>query len=319
MRIIGIETSHDDTSIAVIENGKVLKMWSISQIDIFKEFGGTIPEISSREHVKNIGIIQKKLMNEFNLNTIDFVAYTSHPGLIGTLHIGYLFASALALFLNKELIPINHLDGHFFSASIENKIKFPALCLLVSGGHTQLIYAKDKNNLEIIGETLDDAVGEAFDKVATKCNLGFPGGPIIDEAFKNYKGEYISLPTPKTEAELDFSFSGLKSSVLNYINKANMQKQQIDYTKLAVSFQKVAVDYLIQQTKKAIDKYPIKTLILGGGVSANSYLRQEFVKLHPNTIIPNLKYATDNGAMIAQCAYMRINKWKRFKAWVKRK
>ncbi|WP_027121431.1 tRNA (adenosine(37)-N6)-threonylcarbamoyltransferase complex transferase subunit TsaD [Mycoplasma leonicaptivi] len=308
MRILGIETSHDDTSIALLENGQILDMWSISQIDIFKEFGGTIPELASREHVKNIAIIQELIQKKYDLATVDYIAYTKEPGLIGSLQIGFLFASALSLSLNKPLIPIDHLDGHFFSATITEKIDFPTLCLLVSGGHTQLIYAKDIFNLEIVGETLDDAVGEAFDKVSSRIGLGFPGGPIIDNLSKQYNWEYIKFSKPKTEQELDFSFSGLKTQVLNYLNQNQMKNVEVDKIQLACSFQKTAVEYLIDKTKLALQKYNVATLVLGGGVSANTELRKEFLKLHKNTIIPSLKYSTDNGAMIAQTAYIRLKK-----------
>ncbi|MEA4333864.1 tRNA (adenosine(37)-N6)-threonylcarbamoyltransferase complex transferase subunit TsaD [Mycoplasma sp. 1232] len=310
MRILGIETSHDDTSLAVLEDGKVLDLWTISQIDIFKEFGGTIPEIASREHVKNIALIQELILQKYDPDSFDYIAYTKEPGLIGTLQVGYLFASAFALAINKPLVPVNHLVGHFLSATLTNEIAFPALCLLVSGGHTQLIYAKDVDDLEIIGETLDDAVGEAFDKVSSRLGLGFPGGPIIDKLFKEYDGEFTKLTFPHTENELDFSFSGLKTQVLNKVNKAQMKNEELDKEQLAVSFQKTAIDYLISKTKAALEKYDVKTLVLGGGVSANSYLREEFCKLHKNTIVPSLKYATDNGAMIAQVAYLAFS-WKK--------
>ncbi|ENY70187.1 O-sialoglycoprotein endopeptidase (Glycoprotease) [Mycoplasmopsis bovigenitalium 51080] len=306
MRILGIETSHDDTSIALLEDGKILTMKTISQIDIFKEFGGTIPEISSRLHVKNINLIQKLLLNEFDFNSIDYIAYTEKPGLIGTLQIGYLFASALSLTLNKPLIPINHLHGHFFSNAIEQKIQYPSLCLLVSGGHTQLMVVNSPFDIEIIGQTLDDAVGEAFDKVSSKLDLGFPGGPIIDKIYQNYNGEFIDFTMPHTENKFDFSFSGLKSQVLNYYNNQTMKGQKIDKNKIAASFQHTAIKYLINKTKLALNQYNVNSLTLAGGVSANSELRKQFMQLSDKALVPNLKYATDNGAMIAMCAYEQI-------------
>lgn len=306
MRILGIETSHDDTSIALLEDGKILTMKTISQIDIFKEFGGTIPEISSRLHVKNINLIQKLLLNEFDFNSIDYIAYTEKPGLIGTLQIGFLFASALSLTLNKPLIPINHLHGHFFSNAIEQTIQYPSLCLLVSGGHTQLMVVNSPFDVEIIGETLDDAVGEAFDKVSSKLDLGFPGGPIIDKIYQNYNGEFIDFTMPHTENKFDFSFSGLKSQVLNYFNNQTMKGEKIDKNKIAASFQHTAIKYLINKTKLALNEYNVNSLTLAGGVSANSELRKQFMQLSDKAIVPNLKYATDNGAMIAMCAYEQI-------------
>ncbi|VEU76402.1 tRNA (adenosine(37)-N6)-threonylcarbamoyltransferase complex transferase subunit TsaD [Mycoplasmopsis columboralis] len=306
MTILGIETSHDDTSIAVLRDGEVLDMWTISQIDIFKQFGGTIPELASREHVKNIALIEQLLIQKYKNVHFDYVAYTKEPGLIGTLQIGYLFAFAISKVLNVPLIAVNHLHGHFLSATLTHKIVYPALCLLVSGGHTQLILAQSASDIEIIGETLDDAVGEAFDKVSTRLNLGFPGGPIIDKVSRDYTGEFIKFTTPKTEGELDFSFSGLKTQVLNYVNTQKMQSKEIDPIQIASSFQRKSIEYLIEKTTLALSKHKVNTLVLGGGVSANSALREKFLKLYPNTIIPSLKYATDNGAMIAQAAYLQL-------------
>nr|WP_318028193.1 tRNA (adenosine(37)-N6)-threonylcarbamoyltransferase complex transferase subunit TsaD [Mycoplasmopsis bovis] len=276
---------------------------TISQVDIFKEFGGTIPEISSREHVKNINLILEILLKKYDLSTIDYIAYTKEPGLVGTLQIGYLFASAVSLAYNKPIIPINHLIGHFYSCALDNEIKYPSLCLLVSGGHTQLMLINSPIDYEIIGQTLDDAVGEAFDKVSSKLQLGFPGGPIIDKIYKNYKGEFIKFTEPNAPGEFNFSFSGLKSQVINYYHNKLQRNEKADVDQIAASFQDCAVNYLINQTKKALLKYDVKSLVLSGGVSANSELRKRFLEISKMAIIPNLKYATDNGAMIASCAY----------------
>ncbi|WP_075271404.1 tRNA (adenosine(37)-N6)-threonylcarbamoyltransferase complex transferase subunit TsaD [Mycoplasmopsis bovis] len=303
MKILGIETSHDDTSIAILEDNKVIALETISQVDIFKEFGGTIPEISSREHVKNINLILEILLKKYDLSTIDYIAYTKEPGLVGTLQIGYLFASAVSLAYNKPIIPINHLIGHFYSCALDNEIKYPSLCLLVSGGHTQLMLINSPIDYEIIGQTLDDAVGEAFDKVSSKLQLGFPGGPIIDKIYKNYKGEFIKFTEPNAPGEFNFSFSGLKSQVINYYHNKLQRNEKADVDQIAASFQDCAVNYLINQTKKALLKYDVKSLVLSGGVSANSELRKRFLEISKMAIIPNLKYATDNGAMIASCAY----------------
>ncbi|TQF47968.1 tRNA N6-adenosine(37)-threonylcarbamoyltransferase complex transferase subunit TsaD [Mycoplasmopsis bovis] len=303
MKILGIETSHDDTSIAILEDNKVIALETISQVDIFKEFGGTIPEISSREHVKNINLILEILLKKYDLSTIDYIAYTKEPGLVGTLQIGYLFASAVSLAYNKPIIPINHLIGHFYSCALDNEIKYPSLCLLVSGGHTQLMLINSPIDYEIIGQTLDDAVGEAFDKVSSKLQLGFPGGPIIDKIYKNYKGEFIKFTEPNAPGEFNFSFSGLKSQVINYYHNKLQRNEKADVDQIAASFQDCTVNYLINQTKKALLKYDVKSLVLSGGVSANSELRKRFLEISKMAIIPNLKYATDNGAMIASCAY----------------
>ncbi|QSF13776.1 tRNA (adenosine(37)-N6)-threonylcarbamoyltransferase complex transferase subunit TsaD [Mycoplasma sp. Mirounga ES2805-ORL] len=306
MKILGIETSHDDTSIALLEDGKIIDMVTISQIDIFKEFGGTIPELSSREHVKNINVIEKIFLKKHNLKEIDYIAYTEKPGLIGTLQIGYLFANALSLALDKPLIPINHLEGHFYSCAIEQEILYPSLCLLVSGGHTQLILVNDPFDIKIIGQTLDDAVGEAFDKVSSKLGLGFPGGPIIDKISKDYNGEIHKFTQPKTEGKYDFSFSGLKSQVINFYHNRIQRNEKIDEYQIAASFQDCAVNYLISKVREAMNQYQFNSLVLAGGVSANSRLRKDFLALSPKAIIPNLKYATDNGAMIAMCAYQQL-------------
>ncbi|MBZ4195681.1 tRNA (adenosine(37)-N6)-threonylcarbamoyltransferase complex transferase subunit TsaD [Mycoplasma tauri] len=308
MKILGIETSHDDTSIALLENNKVLSIETISQIDIFKEFGGTIPEISSREHVKNINLILEIFLKKHDLSDIDYIAYTEKPGLIGTLQIGYLFAHGLALVLNKPLIPINHLEGHFYSSTIDGKnISYPSLCLLVSGGHTQLMIVNNPFDIKIIGQTLDDAVGEAFDKVSSRLGLGFPGGPTIDKISQKYVGEYIKFTEPKTPNELDFSFSGLKSQVINYYHNKQQRGENPDVFQIASSFQNCAINYLINNVKKALDKYPnVKSLVLAGGVSANTLLRSKFLEISEIAIIPDLKYATDNGAMIASCAFEQI-------------
>lgn len=306
MKILGIETSHDDTSIAILENNKVVALETISQVDIFKEFGGTIPEISSREHVKNINLILEILLKKYNLSTIDYVAYTKEPGLVGTLQIGYLFASAVSLAYNKPIIPINHLAGHFYSCAIDHEINYPSLCLLVSGGHTQLMLINNPNDFQIIGQTLDDAVGEAFDKVSSKLQLGFPGGPIIDKIYKNYNGEFIKFTEPNAPGEYNFSFSGLKSQVINYYHNKIQRNEAIDINQIAASFQDCAVSYLINQTKKALKKNNVKSLVLAGGVSANSELRKRFLEISNIAIIPDLKYATDNGAMIASCAYQML-------------
>ncbi|MCE6078879.1 tRNA (adenosine(37)-N6)-threonylcarbamoyltransferase complex transferase subunit TsaD [Mycoplasmopsis agalactiae] len=306
MKILGIETSHDDTSIAILENNKVVALVTISQVDIFKEFGGTIPEISSREHVKNINLILEILIKKHDLSTIDYVAYTKEPGLVGTLQIGYLFANAVSLAYNKPIIPINHLAGHFYSCAIDHEINYPSLCLLVSGGHTQLMLINNPNDFQIIGQTLDDAVGEAFDKVSSKLQLGFPGGPIIDKIYKNYNGEFIKFTEPHAPGEYNFSFSGLKSQVINYYHNKIQRNEAIDINQIAASFQDCAVSYLINQTKKALRKYNVKSLVLAGGVSANSELRKRFLEISNIAIIPDLKYATDNGAMIASCAYQML-------------
>lgn len=306
MRIIGIETSHDDTSIAIIEDHKVLAMHTFSQIDIHKQFGGTVPEIASREHANNINIVWDLVKKDVDLNTIDYVAYTKEPGLIGSLQIGYLFAQALALSLNKPLIPINHIEGHFFSNVFSKPITYPAMALIVSGGHSQLMYATDPLNIKVIGETLDDAVGEVYDKVARKMGLGFPGGPIIDKLSQQYQGPLIEFSIPKTHHDLDFSFSGLKTQVVNYINNYQNRNEEVPTAQIAASFQKTILKYLEEKISLALNKFKTKTLCLAGGVSANKEIRELVLKMHENAIVPPMAYTTDNGAMIAVACLERL-------------
>ncbi|MGZ9414358.1 tRNA (adenosine(37)-N6)-threonylcarbamoyltransferase complex transferase subunit TsaD [Mycoplasma sp. 1012] len=312
MTILGIETSHDDTSVAILKNGKILSNITFSQIKIHAKYGGTIPEIASREHVNNIAIILEEIKKIIDLNKIDYIAFTKEPGLIGSLQIGKLFAEAISLILNKPLFPINHLNGHFFSGAIDNEIIYPAISLLVSGGHTQILYAKNPKQIEIIGETLDDAVGEAYDKIARKLNLSFPGGPIIDKIYFDNIGKQsqfvnnIKISKPKTEGKYDFSLSGIKTQVINIINNFENRRLSVPVEEIAYSFQKTIVDYLIEKIKMAIEEFQPNSIVLAGGVSANKHLRNEFVKLHSNSIIPKLEYCTDNAAMICKAAEILI-------------
>lgn len=305
MIVLGIESSHDDTSIAIVENYKVLFNYKISQIEIHKQHGGTIPEIASREHYNSFYVLLEKIKKNFDLSRIDYVAYTKEPGLIGSLHMGYLFAHAVSLNLNKPIIGINHLEGHLYSTQLFNKeeekqeIKYPSIGLVVSGGHTNLYLLKSPDNILLIGQTLDDAAGEVYDKVSRTLNLGFPGGPEIDKIFfqqnKNKNKEAYNFSSPKTKNELDFSFSGYKTQIINYVNKNGLKNKDF----IAYSFQKNVIDYVISKVNLSIKKYDPKSILLSGGVSANKYLRESFLNLHKNAFIPILEYTTDNGAMVA--------------------
>lgn len=302
MKVLGIESSHDDTSIALVENNKVLVFLKMSQIDIHKKYGGTIPELASREHFNNYYLLLEELKTKCDLNEIDYLAYTKEPGLIGSLQMGYLFAHALSKALQKPLVPINHLHGHIFSVLLDQKeeIKYPALALIVSGGHTNLYLLKSAKEKILIGKTLDDAIGEVFDKVARVLFNVFPGGAHIDQIFnanKNKNNIDIKISNPKLENKFDFSFSGYKTQIINLF-----RTKQVDINDLATIFQKQVIDFVINKMKLAIKEYNPNSIILAGGVSANSYLREEFIKLHPNALIPLQKYTTDNGAMIAIAA-----------------
>ncbi|MBG0730948.1 tRNA (adenosine(37)-N6)-threonylcarbamoyltransferase complex transferase subunit TsaD [Mycoplasma sp. 'Moose RK'] len=316
MKILGIETSHDDASIALIEENSVKILLTISQISIHEKFGGTVPELAAREHSRNLAIIlQKLLAKKVDFSTLDAIAYTENPGLIGPLKMGFLFASALAIFFKKKLIPINHLSGHFWSASIEKNLDFPVLSLLISGGHSQLIWAKSPTNLQIIGTSIDDALGEIYDKIARNLKLGFPGGPKIDLICQEKiqkKLQLIEFTLPKTlENPLNFSFSGLKTQVINYIHQLE-QKKEINPEKvkeIAISFQKTVVKYLKRQLDLALKmKKNIKTITLVGGVAANSEIRKliESYAEKFKIVIPEKKFCTDNGAMIAKAAQILL-------------
>lgn len=306
MKILAIESSHDDTSISLYENMKVIKEITISQTEFHKKFGGTIPEYAAREHSINILKIYDQLSSEFFVDDIDHVAYTKTPGLIGSLHVGRIFAYALGFALDKKVISVNHMHGHIFSSAFDNKITFPAVALIVSGGHTQLwrLFGYKPSQIELIGQTKDDAVGEVFDKVARKLGIGFPGGPIIDKYAKN--GETILPFDIKDDGTYDMSFSGIKTKVINYISNEHQKGNKINIGDICSSFQKSILKPLISKSKRAIEEFKPKSFILGGGVSANSELRRMISKIHPNSLIPSLKYTTDNASMIAITSELQL-------------
>ena len=305
MYILAIESSCDETSIALLKDNKIIKHIVSSQIDIHKEYGGVIPELASRLHVQNFPFVIKDALKGIDITKITHVAYTEKPGLIGCLQIGTLVASAISLSLNVPLIPIDHIEGHIFASAITNTIIYPALALVASGGHTQLIKLISPVEKYILGETQDDAVGEVYDKVGRKLGLPYPGGPKIDILAQKGKSS-IEFPSPKTKNPLDFSFSGLKSSVINYIYNNKQRNNQINLNDVCTSFQKTAINVLLGRTKLALKQFDYQTLILSGGVSANSLLRKKIMDLHHHTIIPKLEYSTDNAAMIAKACQIKL-------------
>lgn len=298
MKILAIETSHDDTSIALYDTKKIIKEITVSQTSFHQLYGGTLPEFASRLHAINLPIILKELLENYDLSDIDHIAYTATPGLIGSLQMGKIFAEALALVLNKKVFPINHMHAHIYAVCFNHEIIYPSLALIVSGGHTQLWHVFDIDKIVLLGETKDDAVGEVYDKIARALKLGFPGGPLIDQISSQYEGEFYDFSLLH-ERNYDFSFSGLKTKVTNFINQANMKNEEIDVNKIASSFQKSVVENLIFKTKWAISQLNPASIIIGGGVAANSLLRSEFAKLHAKALIPDKKFTTDNASMIA--------------------
>ena len=307
--ILGIESSCDETSCSIVANGrKEIATIISSQIDIHKEYGGVVPEIASREHVKNITIVIEECLKKANMSMedIDAIAITYGPGLIGSLLIGLEAAKTLAFIYNKPLVPVHHIAGHIYANSLEKEMKFPLLALIVSGGHTELVIMEDHYKFKKLGGTLDDAIGECYDKVARVIGLEYPGGPKVDKLASIGKSTY-NLHIPLNDDSYNFSFSGLKSAVINLNHKLEQRGEKINKEDLAASFQKVAISSIINKTKKAIENYNIKNLIVAGGVAANKGLRSEVYKLgeelNIDITIPNMKYCTDNAAMIAAAGY----------------
>ena len=309
---LGIESSCDETSVSVVKNGReILSNVIDSQIKIHEKYGGVVPEIASRNHIEAISRVTKKALEDAKISfeDIDAITPTYGPGLVGALLVGLSYAKALSYAINKPLVGVNHIEGHIAANYLTYKeLKPPFLCLLISGGNTQLIHIKDYTEFEMLGRTRDDAIGEAFDKVARVVGLGYPGGPKVDNLAKEGQA---NIELPKTHIDnLDFSFSGIKTAVINL----NHNKPDINKSDLCASFEKTVTEMLLENTRKAIEKTGIKTLAIGGGVSANSYIRGEFLKLEQEGIkvyMPDMKLCTDNAAMIASAGYYNFIKGKR--------
>lgn len=305
--ILGIETSCDETAAAIIKNGREIVVNVVaSQIESHKRFGGVVPEIASRHHVEQLTIVFEEAMKQADLTFADLsaIAVTEGPGLVGALLTGINAAKALAFAHGIPLIGVHHIAGHIYANRLIHELEFPLLALVVSGGHTELVYMREHGDFEVIGETLDDAAGEAYDKVARTLGLPYPGGPHIDKLA--HEGQ-ASIDLPRawlSEGSFDFSFSGLKSAVINTLHNAKQKGIELDPKDVAASFQASVIDVLVTKTAQAVDKYHVKQLLLAGGVAANKGLRtaleKEFSSRDGLTLtIPPLSLCTDNAAMIA--------------------
>ena len=307
--ILGIESSCDETSMSIVKNGtEEIATVVASQIDIHKEFGGVVPEIASRHHVKNITIVLEETLAKANMtmDDIDAIAITYAPGLIGSLLIGLQAAKTLAYIYNKPLVPVHHIAGHIYANSLVKEMTFPLLAVVVSGGHTEIIEMPSHYKFNKLGSTRDDAIGECYDKVARVIGLEYPGGPKVDKLAAEGSHTY-NLPTPMQDNSYDFSFSGLKSAVINLAHNEEQKGNELNKANLCKSFQDVAVAQIVNKSRKAITEKGIATVILAGGVAANKGLRGAMEnlckELNVDFTVPPMKYCTDNGTMIAAAGY----------------
>lgn len=306
--ILAIESSCDETAVAVIRDGKLLSNVVSTQIEVHRKYGGVMPEIASRLHAENIGVVLKEAVEQAHicLEDVDAFAVTRGPGLIGALHVGLQCAKTLAMLYKKPLIPVHHLTGHIYANEFIEPLQFPLLAVVVSGGNSELVLMEGPMQFKVIGQTRDDAIGECYDKVARVLGLPYPGGLPIDQLAKEGEHTY-ELPVPlKGEHTYDLSYSGLKTNVINLVHKLEQRGEQVNVANMCRSFQDVAIGLVMDRTIKAVKEYKVKQVILAGGVSANSYLRSEIqkamAKLNIKYIIPPLWCCTDQAAMIAKVA-----------------
>lgn len=315
--ILGIESSCDETSMSIVKNGvEEIATVVLTQMDTHALYGGVVPEIASRMHIENITIVLEELLNKANMTIeeVTAIAVTYGPGLIGSLLVGVEAAKTIAYVYHKPLVPVHHIAGHIYANSLQEKMTFPLLALVVSGGHTDLIYMKEEYSFEKIGGTLDDAVGEAYDKVARIMHLPYPGGPRVDALAQKGKDTY-ALPIPLNDSSYNFSFSGLKSAVINLVHNEEQRGHSINIENLACSFQNRVKEILVKKTMHALESYKVQKLIVAGGVAANKGLRSALESACQEKGIhvsfPALSYCTDNAAMIAAAGYYAYLKGRR--------
>ena len=311
---LAIESSCDETSMSIIKNGcEEVSTVVVTQIDIHKKFGGVVPEIASRSHIESITIVLDELLTKANMtiDEVDFIGVTYGPGLIGSLLVGVECAKTVSLVTNKPLVPVHHIAGHIYANNLNERLEFPLIALVVSGGHTDLVYMKEDYSFERIGSTLDDAVGEAYDKVAKILGLDYPGGPIVDKLAKEGNDTY-NLPYPLDDNSYNFSFSGIKSAVVNLVHNEKQRGNEIRIEDMCTSFQNRVVSVLTKKTKKALEEYNVRNLIVAGGVAANQGLRENLTKMAEENNIklsfPEFRLCTDNAAMIGAAGYYAYKK-----------
>lgn len=308
--ILAFETSCDETSVAVLKEGRLASNVIASQIESHKRFGGVVPEVASRHHVEVITACIEEALKEAEIEAddVDAVAVTYGPGLVGALLVGLSAAKAFAWSHQLPLIPVNHMAGHLMAAQDQAELKFPLMALLVSGGHTELVYVKEPGDYRIVGETRDDAVGEAYDKVGRVMGLTYPAGREIDELAHQGQDVYNFPRAMLQEDNLEFSFSGLKSAFINLHHNAQQKEEELNQADLAASFQTAVLDILLGKTKKALERYPVEMLVVAGGVAANQGLRQRLAEEITDipVVIPPLRLCGDNAGMIA---YASVSEW----------